>query len=171
MRASEQQAPQVSEAGKEQAHKDLQRVLAHFTSAEELTGTAPAADEGNVDADDANIASNKVCGVASTYPHMQAAVQHLGTAAYQVLVGSVYINLSWLLVFNKTAVVWAIIWCWLRSCIWHSMLQIKTRALHLSTQATAWFFSTKELQQFVLVSQCNFHSRSLDSTDHRMMLQ
>jgi len=75
-RVSEQQAPQVSEAEKEQAHKDLQRVLAHFTSAEELTGTASAADEADADADDANTASNKVFHAASICPRMQAAVQH-----------------------------------------------------------------------------------------------
>jgi hypothetical protein len=36
---------------------------------------------------------------------------------------------------------------------------------------SALLFPTKEHQQFVLVSQCNFGSRSLDSIDHHMMLQ
>lgn len=44
-KASEPSLPIVSEAERKQAMQDLQRVMAQFTRAEELTGTAPAADD------------------------------------------------------------------------------------------------------------------------------
>ena len=58
-RASDQQPRQVTEAEREQARLDLQRVMAHFTSAEELTGAAPVND-ADAQGEDANVASKKV---------------------------------------------------------------------------------------------------------------
>lgn len=58
-RASDQLPRQVSEAERVQARLDLQRVMAHFTSAEELTGTAPAQD-ADEQGEDANVTSKKV---------------------------------------------------------------------------------------------------------------
>ena len=58
-RASDQLPRQVSEAERVQARLDLQRVMAHFTSAEELTGTAPAQDADQEGEDD-NATSKKV---------------------------------------------------------------------------------------------------------------
>lgn len=58
-RASDQQPRQPSEAERVQARLDLQRVMAHFTSAEELTGTAPV-DSQDAQGDDTNVASKKV---------------------------------------------------------------------------------------------------------------
>ncbi|KAL3134731.1 hypothetical protein ABBQ32_007731 [Trebouxia sp. C0010 RCD-2024] len=57
-RASDQLPRQVSEAERVQARLDLQRVMAHFTSAEELTGTAPAQD-ADEQGKDANVTSKK----------------------------------------------------------------------------------------------------------------
>ena len=59
-KASEPQPAKVSEAERAQARLDLQRVLAHFTSAEELTGTAPVADEADDEADETAAPSKKV---------------------------------------------------------------------------------------------------------------
>lgn len=58
-RASDQQPREVTEAERAQARLDLQRVMAHFTSAEELTGTAPVND-ADEHGEDANAASKKV---------------------------------------------------------------------------------------------------------------
>lgn len=58
-RASDQQPRQITEAERAQARLDLQRVMAHFTSAEELTGTAPVND-ADEQGEDANVASKKV---------------------------------------------------------------------------------------------------------------
>lgn len=73
-RASDQQLRQPSEAERVQARLDLQRVMAHFTSAEELTGTAPA-DDPDMQGDDADTAGKKVCAPPSASPffwHCQA---------------------------------------------------------------------------------------------------
>lgn len=78
-RASDQQPRRPTEAEREQARLDLQRVMAHFTSAEELTGTAPVND-ADEQGEDANVTSKKV-----TFHEWMTMCSMLASAASSVL--------------------------------------------------------------------------------------